>query len=53
MRLSELFFTTLRDAPNELEMPSARLLQRAGYVRQLGSGILRSSVGSRHPASPS
>jgi len=39
MRLSELFFTTLRDAPNELEMPSARLLQRAGYVRQLGSGI--------------
>ncbi len=39
MRLSELFFTTLREAPNEVEMPSARLLQRAGYVRQLGSGI--------------
>ena len=39
MRLSELFFTTLRDAPGEMEMPSARLLVRAGYVRQLASGI--------------
>jgi prolyl-tRNA synthetase len=39
MRLSELFFTTLRDAPAEMEMPSARLLVRAGYIRQLGSGI--------------
>jgi prolyl-tRNA synthetase len=39
MRLSELFFTTLRDDPSEAEMPSHRLLLRAGYVRQLGSGI--------------
>ena len=39
MRLSELFFTTLREAPNEMEMPSARLLVRAGYIRQLSSGI--------------
>jgi prolyl-tRNA synthetase len=39
MRLSELFFTTLRDDPAEAEMPSHRLLLRAGYVRQLGSGI--------------
>ncbi|HEU4572618.1 MAG TPA: proline--tRNA ligase [Candidatus Limnocylindrales bacterium] len=39
MRLSELFFTTLRDDPAEAEMPSHRLLVRAGYVRQLGSGI--------------
>ena len=39
MRLSELFFTTLRDDPGEAEMPSHRLLLRAGYVRQLGSGI--------------
>jgi prolyl-tRNA synthetase len=39
MRLSELFFTTLCEAPNEMEMPSARLLVRAGYVRQLSSGI--------------
>jgi prolyl-tRNA synthetase len=39
MRLSSLFFTTLRDDPAEAEMPSHRLLLRAGYVRQLGSGI--------------
>jgi len=39
MRLSELFFTSLRDDPAEAEMPSHRLLLRAGYVRQLGSGI--------------
>ncbi len=39
MRLSHLFFATLRDDPSDAEMPSHRLLQRAGYVRQLGSGI--------------
>jgi prolyl-tRNA synthetase len=39
MRLSTLFFTSLRDDPADAEMPSHRLLLRAGYVRQLGSGI--------------
>jgi prolyl-tRNA synthetase len=39
MRLSHLFFATLRDDPAEAEMPSHRLLVRAGYVRQLGAGI--------------
>jgi prolyl-tRNA synthetase len=39
MRLSQLFFATLRDDPADAEMPSHRLLVRAGYVRQLGSGI--------------
>src|SRR5207342_247330 len=39
MRLSQLFFTTLRDDPSDAEMASHRLLLRAGYVRQLGSGI--------------
>ena len=39
MRLSHLFFATLRDDPAEAEMASHRLLLRAGYVRQLGSGI--------------
>ena len=39
MRLSELFFATLRDVPGEAEMPSHQLLLRAGYLRQLGSGI--------------
>jgi prolyl-tRNA synthetase len=39
MRLSHLFFATLRDDPSDAEMVSHRLLVRAGYVRQLGSGI--------------
>jgi prolyl-tRNA synthetase len=39
MRLSQLFFSTLRDDPADAEMASHRLLVRAGYVRQLGSGI--------------
>ncbi len=39
MRLSQLFFTTLRDDPADAEMASHRLLVRAGYVRQLGAGI--------------
>jgi prolyl-tRNA synthetase len=39
MRLSELFFATLRDDPGEAEMVSHKLLLRAGYVRPLGSGI--------------
>jgi prolyl-tRNA synthetase len=39
MRLSKLFFTSLRDDPADAEMASHRLLLRAGYLRQLGSGI--------------
>ena len=39
MRLSHLFFTTLRDDPADAEMASHRLLVRAGYLRQLSSGI--------------
>ena len=39
MRLSHLFFATLRDDPADAEMASHRLLVRAVYVRQLGSGI--------------
>ena len=39
MRLSRLFFATLRDDPADAEMASHRLLVRAGYVRQLGAGI--------------
>jgi prolyl-tRNA synthetase len=39
VRLSQLFFTTLRDDPADAEMASHRLLVRAGYLRQLGSGI--------------
>jgi prolyl-tRNA synthetase len=39
MRMSELFFTTLREDPADAEMPSHRLLLRAGYIRPLGAGI--------------
>ncbi len=39
MRLSHLFFATLRDDPADAEQPSQRLLLRAGYLRQLGAGI--------------
>lgn len=39
MRLSGLFFSTLRDDPADADMASHRLLLRAGYLRQLGSGI--------------
>jgi prolyl-tRNA synthetase len=39
MRMSKLFFTSLRDDPADAEMASHRLLLRAGYLRQLGSGI--------------
>jgi prolyl-tRNA synthetase len=39
MRVSRLFFTSLRDNPAEAEMASHRLLVRAGYIRQLGAGI--------------
>ena len=47
MRLSTLFFTTLRDDPSDAEMPAHRLLLRAGYVRQLGSVIYSLLLGYR------
>ena len=39
MRLSALFLASLRDDPANAEMSSHRLLVRAGYIRQLGTGI--------------
>lgn len=39
MRMSRLFFQTLREAPAESEIVSHQLLVRAGYIRQLGAGI--------------
>ena len=39
MRLSHLFFRTLRDTPADADTASHALLLRAGYVRQLTSGI--------------
>src|SRR5258708_12225234 len=39
MLWSKLFIPTLRDDPAEAEVPSHKLLLRAGYVRQLAAGI--------------
>jgi prolyl-tRNA synthetase len=39
MRWSQMFIPTLREAPAEAEVPSHILLLRAGYIRQLTSGI--------------
>ncbi|MDQ2833817.1 MAG: proline--tRNA ligase [Acidobacteriota bacterium] len=38
-RWSKLFIPTLREAPADAEVPSHKLLLRAGYIRQLGAGI--------------
>lgn len=39
MRLSQLFFQTLREVPAEAEVVSHQLLLRAGLVRQVAAGI--------------
>jgi prolyl-tRNA synthetase len=39
LRMSTLFVRTLRDDPADAEVPSHRLLVRAGYVRRVAPGI--------------
>jgi prolyl-tRNA synthetase len=39
MRLSALFVPTLREDPEEAEVPSHRLLLRAAYIRQVAAGV--------------
>jgi prolyl-tRNA synthetase len=39
IRLSTLFLRTLRDDPADAEVPSHRLLVRAGYIRRVAPGI--------------
>jgi prolyl-tRNA synthetase len=39
LRMSTLFLRTLRDDPADAEVPSHRLLVRAGYVRRVAPGI--------------
>jgi prolyl-tRNA synthetase len=39
MRYSQLFAPTLREISAEVEMPSHRLLLRAGFIRQLSAGV--------------
>src|ERR1700704_2884759 len=38
MKMSTLFLRTLREDPAEAEVPSHRLLVRAGYVRRVAPG---------------
>ena len=39
MRMSTLFLRTLREDPADAEVPSHRLLVRAGYIRRVAPGI--------------
>lgn len=39
MRLSQMYFRTLREVPNEAEIPSHIWLLRAGMIRKLVSGV--------------
>lgn len=39
LRMSELFLRTLRDDPSDAEVPSHKLLVRAGYVRRVAPGV--------------
>ena len=39
LRMSTLFLRTLRDDPADAEVPSHRLLVRAGYIRRVAAGI--------------
>src|SRR4051794_20827137 len=40
LRMSTLFLRTLRDDPADAEVPSHRLLVRAGYIRRSAPGVL-------------
>ncbi len=39
MKLSKSFFRTLREVPNEAEIPSHVLLLRAGMIKKTAAGI--------------
>ncbi|MEO0825466.1 MAG: proline--tRNA ligase [Cyanobacteria bacterium J06642_9] len=39
MRLSQMLFVTLREDPADAEIPSHKLLLRAGYMRRITSGV--------------
>jgi prolyl-tRNA synthetase len=39
MRMSRMFLRTLRDDPADAEVPSHKLLVRAGYIRRVAPGI--------------
>lgn len=39
MKMSNLFFRTLREVPADAEVASHQLLVRAGFIQQLGAGV--------------
>ena len=39
MRVSQFFISTLKEAPSEAELPSHKLMLRAGYIKRLASGL--------------
>lgn len=39
MRVSQMLWVTLREDPSEAEIPSHKLLLRAGYIRRVTSGV--------------
>ena len=39
MRISQFFLSTLKEAPAEAELPSHKLMVRAGYIKKLSSGL--------------
>ena len=39
MRVSQFFISTLKEAPSEAELPSHKLMLRAGYIKKLSSGL--------------
>ena len=39
MRISQLFYQTLKEVPREAQIPSHQLMFRAGMIQQLASGI--------------
>jgi prolyl-tRNA synthetase len=39
MRVSKFFISTLKEAPSEAELPSHKLMMRAGFIRKLASGL--------------
>jgi prolyl-tRNA synthetase len=39
LKMSSLFLRTLREDPSDAELPSHRLLVRAGYIRRVAPGI--------------
>lgn len=39
MRASQFFISTQKEAPNEAELPSHKLMLRAGLIRRLGAGL--------------